>query len=122
MVGFLKNISKRLGSTSEEADVDEYLDTLGLESDFLQEEADVWVKPYVLQDVSDDSAIIADLHAGNVVLINIEPLYKRNTIKLKQVISELKSAVKKLDGDMVRLTEYKILVTPKGMKVAKSRK
>jgi len=43
-------------------------------------------------------------------------------LKLKQVINELKGNAKAIDGDIVRITEYKLLLTPKGVKVAKTRK
>ena len=120
MVGFLKKFTNKLGG-SEDIDVDEYLDTLGLEDDdLLQEQADMWVKPYVLEDVVDTKSINEDIRAGNIVLLNIEPLYKRNTIKLKQAVSEIKGAARSEDGDIVRLSEYKLLVTPKGVKVSKN--
>ena len=103
--------------------MDAYLDTLGLEEeDLLQEQADVWVKSKDLEDVVDAKTVCEELRKGNIVLLNIEPLYKRNTIKLKQSISEVKSTVHEINGDIVRITEYLILVTPRGMKVSKKSK
>ena len=122
MIMFLKKFTSKLG-VNPKVDVDEYLDTLGLEQeDLLQDEADVWVKPYVLEDVGDTVAITDDLKSGNIVLLNIEPLYKRNTTKLKQAVNELKALVKSLDGDVARLSEYKLIFTPHGVKFAKSRR
>ncbi|MCD6523073.1 MAG: cell division protein SepF [Candidatus Diapherotrites archaeon] len=123
MVGFLKKISSKIGGSTEDVDIDEFLETIGVEHEnLLEEEADMWVKPYLLQDTSDAAQIINDLNEGNIVILNIEPLYKRNSIKLKQVINELKGNAKAIDGDIVRITEYKLLLTPKGVKVAKTRK
>jgi SepF-like predicted cell division protein (DUF552 family) len=53
------------------------------------------------------------------VLLNIEPLYKKNAIKLRQAVSELKGTVHEINGDVARLTEHKILATPSGVKIAK---
>ena len=118
MVGFLKKLTGQAGG--EGSEVEEYLDTLGLENeDFLQEEADVWVKPVILEDVGDSAVVAEELGNGNIVLLNIEPLMKRNAIKLKQAISKIKGTAKSIDGDIARLSEYKLLVTPKGIKVSR---
>lgn len=117
MVGFLKKLT---GQTGEESEVEEYLDTLGLENeDFLQEEADVWIKPIILEDVGDAAAVAEELGNGNIVLLNIEPLMKRNAIKLKQAVGKIKGTARSVDGDIARLSEYKLLVTPKGIKVSR---
>ena len=123
MVGFLKKFSSKLGGEGENIDVDEFLETIGVEhEDLMQEEADMWVKPYILQDSGDTAQIVADLNEGNIVLLNIEPLYKRNSIKLKQAVSELKGNARAINGDIVRVTEYRLILTPKGIKVAKQKK
>lgn len=124
MLGFLNKFKGKFGGESEgEIDIDEFLDTLGVENeDLLVEEADMWVKPYVLEDLEDVSAIDSDLDKGNIVILNVEPLLKRNRIKLKQAISQIKAHATEIDGDIARLSEYKLLVTPKGVKVAKNKK
>lgn len=124
MLGFLNKFKGKLsGESEEEIDIDEFLDTLGVENeDLLVEEADMWVKPYVLEDLEDVAAIDGDLDKGNIVILNVEPLLKRNRIKLKQAISRIKEHATEIDGDIARLSEYKLLVTPKGVKVAKSKK
>lgn len=122
VVGFFKKFTGRLGG-SEDIDVDEFLDTLGLESeDLFQEEANTWVKSYVLEDISDVSSINNDVNSGNIVLLNIEPLYKRNSIKLKQAVNEIKSNTHMHNGDIARLDEFKLLITPTGVKVSKTRR
>ena len=123
MVGFLKKFSTKVGVGVEDSDIEEYLDTLGLEhEDLFQGEADMWVKPYMLQTSKDVGAIQKDLMDGNIVLINIEPLYKRNSTRLKQAVSQIKGTVATWHGDTARISEFKILATPKGVKVAQLRK
>ena len=103
-----------------EVDIEEYLDTLGLEEgDLLEEHADMWIKPYALDQVIDIEKVTDELKKGNIVLLNIEPLYKKNTIKLRQAVSELKSTILDINGDIARLSEHKVLVTPSGVKIAK---
>jgi SepF-like predicted cell division protein (DUF552 family) len=103
-----------------EADIEEYLNTLGLEEDdLLEEHADMWVKPLVLEDVVDIERVSDELKKGNMVLLNIEPLYKKNTIKLRQAVSEIKGSVHDINGDIARLSDTKVLVTPANVKIAK---
>jgi SepF-like predicted cell division protein (DUF552 family) len=103
-----------------EADIEEYLNTLGLEEDdLLEEHADMWVKPLALEDVVDIERVSDELKKGNMVLLNIEPLYKKNTIKLRQAVSEIKGSVHDINGDIARLSDTKVLVTPANVKIAK---
>ena len=102
------------------ADIEEYLNTLGLEEgDLLEEHADMWVRPLALEDVVDVERVNDELKKGNMVLLNIEPLYKKNTIKLRQAVSELKGTVHDINGDIARLSDTKVLVTPANVKIAK---
>ncbi|MCL4383647.1 cell division protein SepF, partial [Candidatus Marsarchaeota archaeon] len=57
----------------------------------------------------------------NIILLNILELSKRpNT--LKGIIQTLKEYVNKIDGDIARIDEEKILLTPKKVKIIKTRK
>lgn len=110
----------KMMSAKPETDIEEYLDTLGLEEgDLLEEHADMWVKSYRLEDVADVERVNGELLKGNMVILDIEPLYKKNTIKLRQSISEIKGAVHSMNGDIARLTEQKILITPANIKFSK---
>lgn len=115
MAGLFDKLSK-----SKEVDIEEYLDTLGLEEeDLLEEHADMWIKPYALSEVTDVEKVSDDLKKGNIVLLNIEPLYKKNTIKLRQAVSEIKGTIHDINGDIARLSEYKVLLTPSNVKISK---
>ena len=116
-MGILGNMRK---GGSKEIDIEEYLDTLGLDADdMLEEHADMWIRPMSLEDLADVETVLAEVKKGNIVLLNIQPLYKRNTIKLRQAVSELKGTVHDINGDIARVTEHKVLVTPSGVKVVK---
>ena len=116
MAGILEKF--RGGGSS--VDIEEYLNTLGLDQDdMLEEHADMWVKPLALEDVIDVENISSELKKGNVVILNIQPLFKKNSIKLRQAVSEIKGTVQNINGDIARLTESKILLTPSGVKIAK---
>ena len=122
MVEFLKKMSSRLGGTTEEEDIEDYLETLGVEEETFEEEADMWVKPFMLESDTDVDGIKEALTDGAIALVNIEPLYKRNKNRLKRALDEIKKFTNSIDGDIVRVSEYKILATPKGVKVYRGKK
>ena len=101
-------------------DIEDYLNTLGIEEgDLLEEQADMWVRPCALQDIADVEKVNDELTKGNIVLLNIEPLYKKNTIKLRQAVSEIKGKIHEINGDIARLSDTKVLITPANVKIAK---
>lgn len=106
--------------SNKEVDIEDYISTLGIEEDDLMvEHADMWVKPCALEEVIDVEKVSSELKKGNLVLLNIEPLFKKNAIKLRQAVSELKGTIHDINGDIARLSEHKLLVTPAGVKIKK---
>ena len=119
------SIFDKLGRTlgvSKELDVEEYMNSAELENvDVLNEPADFYVKPVALQQESDLALIEAELKKKNLILLNISGLLKRpNT--LKGMVERLKIYVKKTNGDIARIDEEKILLTPSKVKIIKTRK
>ncbi|HUC39046.1 MAG TPA: cell division protein SepF, partial [Candidatus Acidoferrum sp.] len=108
--------------TSKELDVEEYMNSAEMENvDVMNEPADFYVKPLALMQESDLAVIEAELQKKNIILLNITEMVKRpNT--LKGVIDKLKDYVTKTNGDIARLDEAKILLTPSKVKIIKSRK
>ncbi|MDD5317585.1 MAG: cell division protein SepF [Candidatus ainarchaeum sp.] len=102
-------------------DVEEYMDTVELENvDLLHEPADFYVKPVALESESDIKVIMDELKQKNIILLNITPMM-RNQNKLKQLIGELKLYVTKLNGDVARIDNEKLLLTPAKVKIVKKR-
>jgi hypothetical protein len=100
-------------------DIEEELGSLDLEGDLMAEEADMWVKPYTLDESLDVDAVGAELKEGNIVLLNIDPLKKKSGLsntRLLQVVSALKGRAQEADGDIVRVGEDRIVITPTGVK------
>lgn len=105
-----------------ELDVEEYMNMEEMENvDVMSEPADFYVKPVSLQQESDLAVIQSELAKKNIILLNISELEKRpNT--LKGMIDNLKMYVTKINGDIARLDEQKILLTPAKVKIIKSKK
>ncbi|MCS7109207.1 MAG: cell division protein SepF [Candidatus Micrarchaeota archaeon] len=120
-MGILQRLSKLLG-LSKEMDLEEYLDTAELENvDVLHEGADRFVKPIALESEADVSVVEHELSRGNIVLLNFGPLSKQQT-RLKNVITELKEYVVKINGDVARIKDDTLILTPEGIKIVKRKR
>ncbi|MCL4389478.1 MAG: cell division protein SepF [Candidatus Marsarchaeota archaeon] len=119
------SIFNKLGSAlggSKELDVEEYMNSAEMENvDVMNEPADFYVKPVALHDENDLSLIEAELQRKNIILLNISEMAKRpNT--LKGMVDKLREYVTKTNGDIARLDETKILLTPAKVKIIKSKR
>jgi len=114
---FLENV---LGKR-EEVDIEDFLNTLDEDDDTLYEDADAYVKPISLQGDEDSTLAVEELKKGNFILLNIGDLSKRNAIKLRDLVSGIRSAVSEMDGDIARISHDRVLVTPSKIKIVKRR-
>ncbi|MCL5429927.1 MAG: cell division protein SepF [Candidatus Marsarchaeota archaeon] len=117
-MSFFNKLGGVLGATKE-LDVEEYMNSEEMENvDVLNEPADFYIKPVSLQQESDVQLIQNELQRRNIILLNITEMQKRpNT--LKGVIDSLKSFVDKTNGDIARIDNDKILLTPAKVKIIK---
>jgi len=121
MMGLLQRLSKALG-LSKEMDIEEYMDAVELENvDVLHEAADFYIKPVALESEADTKLIEDELKNRNIILLNVTPM-SRNTAKLKQIVNNLKGFTTKINGDIARIDNDKILLTPSKVKIVKSRR
>lgn len=120
-MGILQKLSRALG-LGQDINIQEYMDTMELENvDVLHEAADFYVKPVALESEEDVKIIEDELNNRNIILLNISPM-ARNTTRLKQIVNTLKEFSNKINGDIARIDNEKILLTPTKVKIVKSRK
>jgi hypothetical protein len=118
-MGILEKITKSIG-VSKDMSLEEYMNTVEMENvDVLHEAADFYVKPVALESESDVSVIMDELKAKNIVLLNVTPMAKQPN-QLKQTIDNIKMFVMKINGDIARIDNDKILLTPSKVKIVKS--
>ena len=108
------------GKKKEEIELDEFLASLE-EGEEVLEEAKMYVKPMQLLSQKDYDTIIAELQKGNIVLLNMRPLAARNATLVKDLVGRVKEWVLSNNGDIARITEYYLLITPPGVKIVKRR-
>lgn len=117
-MSFIKKMLNK--SPNEAVDVEEFLNTVEAEPDDL-DNADAYVKPFVLKPDTDLKTIAKELKDGNIVLLNVSELIKRNPIRLKEQINKLKRFIDEIDGDLARISEEKLLLTPARIKIVKKK-
>ncbi len=120
-MGIFDRLGKSLG-TGKDLDIEEYMGSAEMEDvDVMNEPADFYVKPINLQQESDLQIIEEELNKKNIILLNIADIVKRQQT-LKAIIDKLKEHLGKINGDIARIDQDKILITPARVKIIKSRK
>jgi len=116
-MGFFNKVMTK----EENVDIEDFLNNLDEVEEESYDDADAFVKPMDLVVDSDVEAIINEAKQGNIVLMNIADLAKRNSLKLKELISMIKTDVKAIDGDIARISQGRVLITPSKVKIIKKK-
>ena len=77
----------------------------------------LYVKALPLQELDDVDAIKEEIGGGNILIVRITPLAKKSVDETKLAITELTDHVKSIGGDIARLGEERIVITPPGVKI-----
>jgi SepF-like predicted cell division protein (DUF552 family) len=77
----------------------------------------IYVKAYPLRDPMDVPRIKAEIIEGNILIVKISPIAKRSVEETKSAIGELVDFIKSIQGDIARLGEERIVMTPPTVKV-----
>jgi SepF-like predicted cell division protein (DUF552 family) len=79
----------------------------------------IYVKALSIQDLSDLNQIKGEFTQGNIIILKVTPLAKKNLDDVKKAVSYLTSCVKEAGGDIARLGEERVLITPPNVKIWK---
>jgi SepF-like predicted cell division protein (DUF552 family) len=70
-----------------------------------------------MQSLADVQGVANELRLGNIVVIDITSLMEQDSADLKRAIDQLKGICQGIGGDVGRLTETKVLATPKFVRI-----
>ena len=76
-----------------------------------------YVKAMTLKDDMDIAVIDSEIQAGNILILKITPLVVEDAPQIKEAIKEIKEIIEKREGDIARLGEERIVLTPKGVRI-----
>jgi SepF-like predicted cell division protein (DUF552 family) len=76
-----------------------------------------YIKAIPLRAYEDIDIIKAEVRAGNIVICNVAPLAKTSIEDVKRGINELNEYARHIDGDIARLGEERVIITPKKVQI-----
>ena len=77
----------------------------------------IFLKAVPLRDLSDLDSIKSEIRSGTILIIKVSPLANKSIEDVKRAVNELCEFVKTVDGDIARLGEERIVVTPGGVRI-----
>jgi hypothetical protein len=80
-------------------------------------EPQVYLKAITLRDPVDVQLIKEDLKKQMIVIIRVTPLAQKSVDELRSVIDELYKFVQSAGGDIARLGEERVVITPSMVKI-----
>jgi len=82
-----------------------------------EEDNQIYVKALKLRSLEDLDRIKAELKSGNILIVRFTPLAEKSVEDVKVAINELQDFVIGIKGDIARLGEDRIVVTPEQIKI-----
>lgn len=77
----------------------------------------IYVKSVDLRSLADVQTVADELRAGNIVILDIAQFMDQNPEELKRAVDQLKGIAQGIGGDVGRLTEAKIIATPRFVRI-----
>jgi SepF-like predicted cell division protein (DUF552 family) len=77
----------------------------------------VYLKAISLRNSSDISAVKEDIKKHMILIIRVTPLAQKDLGELRRVVEDLYSYTQSAGGDIARLGEERIVITPPGVKI-----
>jgi SepF-like predicted cell division protein (DUF552 family) len=77
----------------------------------------IYLKALTLRDISDITAIKEDIKKHMILILRVTPLAQKDVEELRKVVEDLYSYAQSVGGDIARLGEERIVITPPGVKI-----
>jgi len=72
----------------------------------------VYLKALPLRDLEDVDVVKREVKAGNILILRVSPLAKKSIEDVKRAVSELCEFTQTVGGDIARLGEERVVITP----------
>lgn len=73
----------------------------------------IYIKSMELRSLTDIQEVADELRAGNIMILDIGSFMNQDPEELKRAIDQLKVICQRIGGDVGRLTESRVIATPK---------
>ena len=110
---------KTKASKQESVDVENYVENLKVSQDgFMEEEGIVYIKSVDLNSETSVDDTIKEFRQGNIVILDISKMMG-NSPDLYKRIKAIKKFCINGGGDVIRVSQVKVMVLPEGVEVAR---
>lgn len=76
-----------------------------------------YVRALPLRTLEDVKIVENEIQSGNIIILRITPLAKRSIEDVKQAVNEICEFVQHIGGDIARLGEERVVVTPSSIRI-----
>jgi len=87
------------------------------EKSLSEPDKEIYLKALVLNESSELARIKSDVAAKFIVILRVTPMAQRNVDELRRAIEELYEFSVSIGGDIARLGEERVVITPPGVKI-----
>ncbi len=77
----------------------------------------IYLKTFTLRSIGDIDEIKSDINKHMILIIRITPLAQKDVDDLRVVVEDLYNSINSLGGDISRLGEERIIITPPNVKI-----
>jgi SepF-like predicted cell division protein (DUF552 family) len=77
----------------------------------------VYLKALPLRDLEDVDAIKREVKEGNILILKVSPLARKSVDDVKRAVSELLEFTQGVGGDIARLGEERVVITPSSIRI-----
>lgn len=77
----------------------------------------VYLKALPLRAIEDVEMIKQEVKSGNILILKVSPLAKKSIDDVKQAVSDLLEFTQLVGGDIARLGEERVVITPSFIKI-----
>lgn len=82
---------------------------------------EVYLKALLIRQLEDVDTIKTEVSSGNIVIAKITPLANKSLEDVKQAVEELSTFAKSIGGEIARLGDERLVVTPPTIKIWKDK-
>jgi len=77
----------------------------------------IYLKALPLRDLEDVDVVKREVKEGNILILKVSPLAKKSIDDVKKAVSELLEFTQLVGGDIARLGEERVVITPSFIKI-----
>jgi SepF-like predicted cell division protein (DUF552 family) len=76
-----------------------------------------YLKAVPLRDLTDLDSVKSEVKSGNIMILRITPLANKSIDDVKRAVNELCEFAESVGGDIARLGEERVVITPPSVKI-----